>query len=189
MVSNFMFIDLTLTLSREVTERAFNNVSKAFSGHLGTHFDVMDKEFPLDYCVLEGAFFDVRDRVEIGVEDIDVHNIKEGMFIGFYTGHIEKYGYGTTEYSHDHPYLSRELIDYLLSKKVRIIGVDLPGVRRGKEHSPCDQYCADRGAFIIENMCNMEKVCGKKVTVYTFPLKFEGSSGLPCRVVAGISEQ
>ena len=184
-----MLVDLTLPLNKEIMNRAFNNVSKAFSGHLGTHFDVMDKEFPLDYCVLEGVFFDVTGREETGTKDIDTSLIKEGMFVGFYTGHIEKYGYGTPEYSHDHPYLSMELIDYLLSQKIRIISVDLPGVRRGKEHTPCDQRCADKGVFIIENMCNLKDVCNKPVKVYTFPLRLEGSSGLPCRVVAEINEQ
>jgi kynurenine formamidase len=28
---------------------AQGNIKKALSGHLGTHFDVMDQEFPLEY--------------------------------------------------------------------------------------------------------------------------------------------
>jgi len=184
-----MLKDLTLPLDKEAMNKAFNNVSKAFSGHLGTHFDVMDKEFPLDYSVLPGVFFNVSGREEIRLADIDETLIKEGMFVGFYTGHIEKYGYGTPEYSHNHPYLSMELIDFLLGRRARIIGVDLPGVRRGKEHTPCDQHCADKGVFIIENMCGLKDVCDKKVTVYTFPLSLKGSSGLPCRVIADINEQ
>ena len=33
-------------------------------------------------------------------------------------------------------------------KHVAIIAVDFAGVRNGKEHTPTDQLCADRGTFI-----------------------------------------
>ena len=50
-------------------------------------------------------------------------------------------------------------LKHFCRKKVSIVGVDFAGVRRGKEHTPMDQYCADHGAFIIENLC---KTCDAK---------------------------
>ena len=77
-----------------------------------------------------------------------------------------------------------------MDKKVSIIGVDFAGVRRGAEHTPKDQYCVDRGVFIIENLCNLDKILRGKnqeiFTVNTYPVNFEGMSGLPCRVAGEI---
>ncbi|MCR5373060.1 MAG: cyclase, partial [Solobacterium sp.] len=44
-----MRIDITLRITPGMIRDAQGNERKALSGHLGTHFDVMDKEFPLDY--------------------------------------------------------------------------------------------------------------------------------------------
>ena len=157
-------------------------------GHLGTHFDVMNKEFPLEFVKREGLVFNVRDirEREVLSGDIDVSN----MFVAFYTGFIDDEGYGTKKYFTEHPELSNELIDKLLDKKVSIIGVAFAGVRRGAENNPKDQYCADRGVLIIENLCNLDKILRGKnqeiFTVNTYPVNFECMSGLPCRVVGEI---
>lgn len=76
----------------------------------------------------------------------------------------------------------------LLNKQVSMIGVDFAGVRRSKEHTPTDQYCADRGTFIIENLCNMKSVlnAGQQFTAHTYPMNYADVTGLPCRVVAEI---
>lgn len=78
------------------------------------------------------------------------------------------------------------MIDALLDKGVSIIGVDCAGVRRGKEHTPKDQYCADQGVFIIENLCNLQKVIesGGTCLINTYPMNYADMTGLPCRVVA-----
>ncbi len=74
-----------------------------------------------------------------------------------------------------------------LFRKVAIIGVDFAGVRRGAEHTPKDQYCADNRVFVVENLCNLAKVIGtEKITMYTFPINFEEMSGLPCRVMCEV---
>ena len=180
-----MLKDLTLKVTPGMARDAQGNEKRVLSGHLGTHFDVMDKEFPLAYIRRRAAIFDVsavRDR-EIGSEDIDLKSVEKDMFIGFCSNWSEERKYGTREYSLMHPQLSRELIERLLEKEISLIGIDFPGVRRGKEHPETDQYCADRGVFIIENLCNMKDAVGE-CTVYTFPVNFTGMSGLPCRVVA-----
>lgn len=110
------------------------------------------------------------------------------MFVAFYTGFIEDHGYGGKTYFKEHPQLSDKLIDALLDKKISIIGIDFAGVRRGKEHTPKDQYCADKGVFIIENLCNLSKVLesGSEFIACTYPMNYAEMSGLPCRVIAKI---
>ena len=185
-----MKTDITLPITEEMLEDARRLENRALRGHLGTHFDVMDKVFPLEYTKRRGVIFDVSGvgEREIDVSDIDTEKIAEGDFVLFYTGYIESEKYGSARYFSLHPQLSRELIALLLDKKVSIIGVDCAGIRRTPEHIPTDAMCAERGVFIIENLCNLRSLlnCKSEITVHTYPLNIEGVTGLVCRVIAEI---
>jgi len=80
------------------------------------------------------------------------------------------------------------LIDALLDKGVSIIAVDFAGIRRGKEHTPKDQQCADKGAFVIENLCSLKTLLDHRdtFTAHTYPLNYAEVTGIPCRVIAEI---
>ena len=186
-------IDITVKVSPDLFKNAHANERMAFNGHIGTHFDVMNKEFPLSYTELNGLIFDVSHvptEQEITIDDIDIELIAENQFVAFHSGFIEKEGYGTHKYFTEHPQLSFELIDILLKKKVAIIGVDFAGVRQGSEHTKTDQRCADQNVFIVENLCNLSEVLNGKKKAYcsmgTYPINYAGQTGLPCRVVARI---
>lgn len=185
-----MLIDITLKITPKMVSDAQGNEKKSLTGHLGTHFDVMNKEFPLEYTERRGIIFDVshvKGR-DIDISDVDLDRIEEGMFTAFYTGFIEEQGYGGKIYFTEHPQLSHALIDALLEKKITMIGVDFAGIRRGKEHTPKDQYCADRGVFVVENLCGLSRllVSTREFTACTYPMNYVGMTGLPCRVVAKI---
>ena len=187
-----MFVDLTLEISVAAREKALDNERMVTFGHLGTHFDVMNKQFPLENLERPGVVFDVSGVGErnIDVQDIDLSIIQTSMFVGFYTGFIERVEYGTDKYFKTHPQLSDSLIDSLIEQHISIIGIDFAGIRRGQEHTPKDQYCADRGVFIVENLCNLKSLLGNATqryfTAHTYPIKFADMSGLPCRVVGAI---
>ncbi len=187
-----MFIDLTLTITRDMLEDAKTNGKASLAGHLGTHFDVMDKEFPLAYTEREGIVLDVSHIAgrDIALTDVDIDAVKRDMFVAFYTGYSERESYGSAVYFKEHPQLSDALIEALLEKGVSIIGVDCAGVRRGAEHTPKDQYCADCGVFVVENLCNLKAVVENSgaCTVSTYPMKMEGVTGLPCRVIARVGK-
>lgn len=183
-----MLIDITVQITPDMVKDAKGNEKKTLVGHLGTHFDVMDKEFPLTYTTRKAIVFDVskvEDR-DIEIQDIDIDDVQAEMFVAFYTGFIEKVGYGSKEYFTNHPQLSNTLIETLLEKGVSIIGVDFAGIRRGKEHTPIDQYCANNGVFIIENLCNLKDVINynPKFIANTYPMNYTNMTGLPCRVIA-----
>ena len=184
-----MKTDITLSLSPETVKNVQGNEKMALSGHLGTHFDVMDKEFPLDYTELKAIVFNVsavKDR-DIDISDIDADKICNGMFVAFYTGFIESEQYGSHRYFKEHPQLSHELIEMLLQKNISIIGVDFAGIRRGNEHTPADKHCADKNVFVIENLCNLNQLTDiQDITMHTYPMNFTRLSGLPCRVIAEI---
>jgi kynurenine formamidase len=184
-----MFIDLTTKITPKMVKDAQGNEKKALVGHLGTHFDVMNKAFPLEYLSRNAIIFDVRNirNRDIDIADISLDKVEKDMFVLFYSNFIEEEGYGSKYYFENHPQLSNVLIDCLAEKQVSIIGVDFAGVRRGIEHTPKDQYLADKNIFVVENLCNLESVlkansCEYKIN--TYPVNYLGMTGLPCRVVA-----
>lgn len=187
-----MLIDITVEITPKMVIDAQGNEKKALVGHLGTHFDVMNKEFPLAFVERKAIVFDVSkiENRDIDIQDIDINKVETEMFIAFYTGFIEMVGYGSPIYFKDHPQLSDQLIDALLEKKVSIIGIDCAGIRRGKEHTPKDQYCADKNVFVIENLCNLKSILKNQLVsnfiANTYPVKYTGMTGLPCRVVAKV---
>jgi kynurenine formamidase len=187
-----MLVDLSTKVSKKIAENMAHEKRLFPFGHLGTHFDVMDKEFPLAFTKRKGIVFDVSDfkNKDIELDTLDLKLIESSMFVAFYTGFARKVEYGTKQYFKEHPQLSFDLIDNLLAKTISIIGVDFAGVRRGVEHTPTDQRCADKGVFIVENICNLENVLNGKKSNYfianTYPINFEGMSGLPCRVIAEV---
>jgi len=107
-----VLIDITLLVTPEMIEKAHGNEQKSFSGHFGTHFDVMNKEFPLGFLIRKAVVFDVSgvlDR-DISLHDVDLSLVQKDMFVAFSTGFIEKTGYGSKAYFSGHPQLSNELI-------------------------------------------------------------------------------
>lgn len=185
-----MFIDLTVLITPKMVVDAQGNEKKALAGHLGTHFDVMNKEFPIEYLERNAIVFDVSTVIgrDIEIEDIDISKVKRDMFVTFYTGFIEQEGYGSKRYFQEHPQLSNDLIEELLDLNISIIGIDCAGIRRGTEHTPKDQYCADRDVFVVENICNLKALLSHKKSMEfianTYPVKYAEMTGLPCRVVA-----
>ncbi|WP_032122530.1 cyclase family protein [Clostridium amazonitimonense] len=187
-----MFIDLTTLITPKMVIDAEGNEKKALVGHLGTHFDVMNKEFPIEYVERNAIVFDVstvKGR-DIDITDIEILKVKSDMFVAFYTGFIEEEGYGSKRYFREHPQLSHNLIESLLDLEVSIIGIDCAGIRRGSEHTPKDQYCADRNVFVVENICNLKMLLlqesNKEFIANTYPVRYAETTGLPCRVVAKI---
>ncbi|WP_378955080.1 cyclase family protein [Pelosinus sp. sgz500959] len=193
-----MKIDLTVTVTEEIRKLMEDMTATAQIppyiqfGHLGTHFDVMDKKFPLENTERRGILFDVSHVKEREIEagDINIDKITEHDFVIFYTGCLKEKKFATPEYLQTHLELSNGLITDLINKKVSMIGIDFPGIRKPAEHPQADQYCADHGIFVIENLANLDvllaAVKGQAFLLHTYPVNYEGLTGLPCRVVAEV---
>ena len=85
-----MLIDLTVEVTPKAAADAQGNEKKALAGHLGTHFDVMDREFPLEYVKRKGLVFDVSQVSGRDIEsgDIFLDRVEAGMFVAFFTGFL-----------------------------------------------------------------------------------------------------
>ncbi|NBI08162.1 cyclase family protein [Senegalia massiliensis] len=182
-----MLIDITTVVSNSspLIEWAKSQYNQHVAmGHIGTHLDTYEKSnIPLEYFKSKGVLFDVREKSEVSIDDIEISKIDKGDFVIFRTGQIEKYAYGDKEYFNNHPQLSKELINALISKQVHFIGVDCPGIRQNLEHEEADRMCEQSKVYIIENLCNLSEVRNTEFMVYTMWLDDEEMTGLKCRVL------
>lgn len=184
-----MLLDITLPLTKKMITAVPEHAEHALMGHVGTHFDVMEEEFPLAYTKRHGIAFDVsavRER-DVTSADICIEKVEKGDFVAFYTGFIDEIPYGEKGYFSTHPQLSHEVIDALLLRGVAIIGIDAGGIRQGKEHVPTDRRCAQKGTFVIENLYGLQALLPYGTfTAHTYPIRCTGITGIPCRVVAEV---
>ena len=140
-----MLLNLTTVIAPDhpalIWARQQDNANIAL-GHVGTHLDVYEcRHIPLEAFRCPGVLADVRHTDEAGLADVDLDAIPARAFVLFRTGRIERHAYGEPAYFHDHPQLAPELIDALLARRIRFIGIDGPGIRRHAEHEQVDRHC------------------------------------------------
>lgn len=184
-------IDLTLQVHK--TNRVYKMAQAQLKkeivmGHVGTHIDIYEtKTIPLDYIETRGIVFDVRhieDR-EITSQDINVERVKEKDFVLIRTGVIETYPYGSGLYFKKNAVLSWELIEVLIQKKIYLLGIDGPDLRKEKEHVEADKLCEKYGVYVVENLVHLEDLeVHKQYKMHMMWLEDPEATGIKCRVVA-----
>ncbi len=188
-----MLIDLTFSVAQnsELIDWAKSQDNSHIAlGHIGTHLDTHNKtSIPLEYFKSSGVCFDVRGIAEISLEDIDLKLITADSFVLFRTGQMEKYSYGDKKYFTNHPQLSHDLINELIHKKIRFIGIDCAGIRQHCEHEQADRLCEKNTIYVIENLQNLSMISSSNFMVYTMWLDDIEMTGLKCRVIVEQDEK
>jgi len=178
------FIDLTLPLTAAEWER--QGIKRAARGHIGTHLDVPEGfRFPLEKLILPARVIDLSHLAvdtEIQVDDLS-NELRPGEALLCYTGWLSQTHPDETYYRNG-PQLSWTALEYLKELQPPLIGLDASGVRRPAEHDQADKLLLAADVLVIENLVNLEKIVGLSVKLYCFPLRLEGTTGLPVRVIA-----
>lgn len=159
----------------------------AATHNMGTHIDIMKAgtEIPPERLIGMGVRFDVSQGVGNTVElaDLDLSLVKPGTFVFFHTGWDPEGGHEEQQKE-----ISMEVISYLSSKGVNMIGTDAPGLGSGRNHGLIDKFLGDRGQWAIENLANLEALPESGFKVYCLPLKIQGLDALPARILAEIPD-
>ena len=198
-MKDMKYVDLSLVLTQDIP--VFPGESKAvfkhayidknnynahqitINTHFGTHVDfpyhIIDSgkksnEFGIEKFIGKGKVIDIR-KPDLNILDEDVFLI--------YTGHIEK---GIDKLFEDLPQIDEKLIEYLILKKPKMILFDIP--TPDSVPFPIHKALLQEDILIVENVCNMKKLEGKKFKIYALPLNFNGFDGSPCRVFAEVEE-
>lgn len=154
-------------------------------------------EIPLENCVTSAICIDVSDvprQGQFGPDKIEAElerwnlDIRPGDSVLFYTGQYDQY-YGEPEYATHQPGLTREATEYIIDKGAVNFGVDStsPDMWLDKTY-PCHTVCAEREVTHIENLCNLDKLVGKRFTFIALPLRIRNGTGSPVRAIAILEE-
>jgi kynurenine formamidase len=166
-----------------------------FSGnmHIGTHLDgpmhiTDDKRFiadiPLEMCTGKGVLIDVTGEKIIRLSKADREQIEPGMVVLFYTGWDKKFG--TKEYFETFPGLEEETAQFLVEKRVKMVGLDTPSPDYSPYH--IHKILLENDILILENLTRLEQLKEiKNFEVMAFPLRINADSSL-VRAVARVGE-
>jgi kynurenine formamidase len=193
--------DPLLSISAHATIAANRcNVTKiAMGSHQGTHLDAMFHFIAdgrtIDQMPLEWFYGHTRvlripkaAREEITVDDFAAHerHLTPGARIIIATG-WERH-FGTQRYFTDFPSMTQEAARYLASRRLRLIGMDLPTPGRDFFEIHHILLARDVEMVIVESLANLDKV-PDDFTFIGFPLNFAGRDGSPIRAVALVEKE
>ncbi|MEJ6951374.1 cyclase family protein [Natronospora cellulosivora (SeqCode)] len=176
-----------------LTEDKYNNYKLESGMHVGTHIDTsmhltnsktFINEIPLNRFIGQAIMLDVRGEKRIAYKEKYSDIVNEGDIVLLFTNHSTKYG--KKEYFTDSPVVSEELADFLVSKKIKMLGLDMPS----PDESPftIHKILFENQIPIIENLTNLSKLNEvNSFEIIAFPLKIKADSSIS-RVVARLLE-
>jgi len=175
----------------------------SFGSHTGTHLDAPSHfitngltidQIPLSQLIGRAVIIDVSDNMQpkqkIGWSAFEPYekDIKPGVIVLVCTGWSEKWG--KKEYF-DHPYLTKDVGEELVSRGVRFVGVDTLNPDETALEGETEngfgfhEVVLGAGAIIAENLTNLKSLVGlPNLFVSILPLKLEGVDGSPARAIA-----
>jgi kynurenine formamidase len=182
------------------------------SDHVGTHLDAVrhlvpsaggPETIPLEFCYSDGVVLDFTDKPKgygITAADIDEAVVKAGATLkerDIVLIHTGAGAYNTEErYRTDHPGMTRESTLHLISKGVRLMGIDaitfdppVWAMFERKQFWEAHRVMNEAPYWHLENLCNLEQIGrshGFKLAV--FPIKWVNTTAAPVRAVAIIED-
>jgi kynurenine formamidase len=184
-------VEIAVRRFYHASEGEYETVMLSLPAHTATHVDLVFRErrIPPGRMISRGKLFDV---TGVGGEQIQLRDVEQqaeiqaGDFALFRTDWSRFAG---TERYYEHPELALEVVQWLASNQVNGVGIDAPGLGRGRRHGEYDRLLAENDVFVIENLANLGAVpTNRALTVYCFPLSIENIDAIPARVLVGIEE-
>jgi kynurenine formamidase len=172
------------------SEGEYESIMLSMSAHTATHVDLVypERRIAPERMVGPGALIDASQSGRKTIDMADVANqigISVGGFVFFRTGWSEFAGTGRY---HDHPELSPEIVDWLISEEVGAVGIDALGLGRGRRHGEYDRRLAAHDIYVIENLANLAVIPQERFKVYCLPLKIDDTDAIPARVLVEIED-
>jgi arylformamidase len=165
--------------------------------HTGTHLDAPNHfieggigidQIPLNKLIGEAYVADFsRKRIGSGItaEDLRAHRrIGQDDIVVCFTGCSERWGEDAIR--ENYTYITQDGADYLVSKKVRAVGIDFLSIEQFKAPAPvAHKTLLGNGIFIIESLSKaLKQFVGQRILMICMPIKLEGGDGAPSRVIA-----
>ena len=176
-----------------------------FGSHTGTHIDAplhflagkeSITEIPLDSVAGEAVCISAKLYYAGGeahpviiLSDKDKSAIRIGDRVILSTGWEKKAG--TPGFFEGYPIFDKDLLTFLIDKKIRMIGIDLPTVESNSD--PDDPFAMHRmilslGIIPVEGLVNIAGLTGRRFFFSAVPLSLENGDGSPVRAYAIVGE-
>lgn len=144
-------------------------------------------------CVIDISS-QAHERYSLTKQDIEAFEAQHGAippegFVIVYTG-WEQY-WGTPEkYRNNHlfPSISAEAASALLERQIIGLGIDTLSPDRLEDGFPVHQLILGAGKFIVENVANSSKLPPMSAYSLAFPMKIQGGTEAPIRLVGAIAK-
>jgi arylformamidase len=172
----------------------FEITEMTFQTSIGTYLDSPYHRFSnmrdisdikIEEVILEGIVIDVRndspfERTDINLENYNINNKAILFNFGW-----DKY-WGKEEY-YSYPFISFEIIKYLIENKVKLVGVDTLNIDDpGDLSRPAHTFLLQNEILIVENLSNLDKLYNNKFRFFAVPLKAKKTAAFPVRAFAEI---
>lgn len=173
----------------------YNFSQITFSSHTGTHLDIPGHCAPstsnvgdldLHKCVGEAIVIHVEGKgagEEIKVSELEKieNKIREGARILIRTDWSIKFG--KKEYFTDFPGISQKLAEWLVNKRISLLGIEQPSVH-STNHLEVHRTLLEKGVVVVEGLTNLSQLRKEEIFLVVLPLKFDITDGSPVRAIA-----
>jgi arylformamidase len=174
------------------------NLTKLTLGsHTGTHIDaprhfipngIGIDQIPANKLLGEAYVADLSSKpVGSGITAQDLRktlekHVMEDDIVVVYTGCSEQWD--DESMRRNYTYLTGDAAEYLVSKKVRAVGIDFLSVEKFNASAPVvHKTLLGHGIFIIESLSSATKqFVGKRLLMICMPIKLQNGDGAPSRV-------
>ena len=175
-----------ITSAGDLKKDGYQDHYVSIGTHVGTHMDApahmiehggtLD-QMPVDQFVGRGVYVPIKKAFNL--EALKLVEINKDDIVLFHTGQSESYK--KLEYFENYPPIPEDIANYLVSKKVKMVGVDMCSV--DYEPFPIHKILLGNNILIVENLTNLDQLADKEFTVYALPIKLQ-IDGAPARVIA-----
>jgi len=175
------------------------NLTKLTLGsHTGTHIDaprhfilngIGVDQIPASKLTGEAYVADLSSKpIGSGVTGRDLRenlegNVAEDDIVIIYTGCSEHWG--EESIGSNYTYLTGDAAEYLVSKKIRALGIDFLSVERFRAPDPvAHKTLLSNGIFIMESLSRATKrFVQKRILMICMPIKLQNGDGAPARII------
>jgi kynurenine formamidase len=121
-----------------------------------------------------------KDLLEFERKNGKIPNFSSIIFLTDWQKNLNKNFYFT-----NNPGLSKSAADYLVLKKINLVGIDSPSIDLGIDKSfTVHKILAKNDILIVENLSNLEKIPTLEFDFTILPLKLKDATGSPVRAIA-----
>jgi arylformamidase len=184
-------IEVEFTKRMSMDKGSDANVTEiSASAHTGTHIDAPlhfikngkdISSLSLDRMIGEVLVVRIKNKSVVPLDEVSALDINEGDRIIFLTANSDE-DWSMQPFRTGYIYLSTDAAKYLVSKKIRTVGIDYLSIAGEENGAEVHRLLLENEILIIEGL-NLRNIEPGKYQMICLPLKIEGADGAPARVL------